>query len=69
MVCWNPTFLSSFLVLSLLSAATTGAAAVSCRLYHTVPKALKLSTLWQPHGTTAVAQQVCVDVMECAIRL
>ena len=38
---WNPTF-QLFVSFALLAAA----AAVSCRLYHTVPQALKLSTLW-----------------------
>ena len=42
-----------------LLCSLAAAAAVSC-LCHTVPRALELSTLWH-HGTTAVAQHVCVD--------
>ena len=33
---------------SAFSCFLIAAAAASCRLYHTVPQALKLSTLWQP---------------------
>ena len=36
------TYISAFVFFSLLAAA-----ALSCRLYHTVPQALMLSTLWQ----------------------
>ena len=35
------------------------AAAVSCRLYHTVPKALKISTLWQPRHNNIIAALLC----------
>ena len=35
------------------------AADVSCRLYHTVPKALKISTLWQPRHNNIIAALLC----------
>ena len=45
-VCWHPTLSQLFLWLSLFC-LLVAATSVSC-LYHTVPQALKLSTLWQP---------------------
>ena len=48
LVCWNPTF-QLFELFSLLAAAAAAAAAVRIMFEsHTVPQALKLSTLWQP---------------------
>ena len=39
----------------------SAAAAVSCRLYHTGAQALRPSRLLRgSHGTTAIAQQLCV---------
>ena len=48
----NPIFHTFGFFFALLAAA---AAAVSCRLCHTVPQTLKLSTLWQPRYNTTVA--------------
>ena len=44
-------------------------AAVSSRLYHTVPQALTLSTLYFRHGATAVAQKVCVDLFHACVEI
>ena len=44
------------------------AAAISCCLYHPVPYALELSTLWQPRYNGSRAQQVCVDHFYACVR-
>ena len=54
-ICLLEAHISAFFLFALLVAA----AAVSCRLYHTVPQAPKLSTLWQPLYNSS--QQVCVN--------
>ena len=61
--CWGPTYFSAFFVFCLTAAAA--AAAVSC-LYHTVPEALKLYYV-ASHGTTTVAQQVCLDHLHACV--
>ena len=62
---WQPLFFALLAAAADAAADAAAAAAVSC-LYHTVPQALKVSTLWQP---TAVAQQVCVDHYVLAMRV
>ena len=49
LVRWNPTFQ----ILFFSSAFAAAAGAVSCRLYHTVPQALKLSTWWRPRHSSS----------------
>ena len=44
----------SFILFALLAAA----AAVSCRLYHTVPQALQLSTLWRPRYNSSLTESL-----------
>ena len=56
-VCWHPKFHLSFLFC--LLCMPLAAAAVSCRLYHTVPQALELSTLWQPRYNSSRTASVC----------
>ena len=51
-VCWSPTF-QLFAFFALFAAAVAASAVVSC-LYHTVPQALKLSTLWQTRYNISV---------------
>ena len=38
------------------------AAAVSCRLHHTVPQALKLSTWWQPRYNSSRTARLCAPL-------
>ena len=60
-VCWHLTFqLSfSFCLLCLLLAA----AAVACRLYHTVPQTFELSTLWQPRYNSSRTASLCGPII------
>ena len=54
--CVGTPHFSLLFVFPLLAAA----AAVACRLYHTVPRALKLSTWWQPRYNSSRTAS-CVD--------
>ena len=64
LVCWNLTF-QLFVFFALLAAAV--AAAVSCRMYHTVPQALKLSTLWQPRNNSSRTASVCGPLLSMRV--
>ena len=57
-MCWHPILQLSFLF-GLLCLLLAAAAAVSCRLYHTVPQALELSTLWQPRYNSSRTESLC----------
>ena len=66
LVCWNPKF-HLFVRFALLVAA-----AVSCRLYHTVPQALKLSILWQQQQSHkkfawTTTCHACVDIAHACV--
>ena len=55
--------ISAFRLLCLLLAAAAAAAAVSCRLYHAVPQALDLFTLWQPrYNSTRTVNSKLVSI-------
>ena len=58
-VSWHSKFQLSFFYLVCSVCLLLAAAAVSCRLYHTVPQALELSTLWQPRYNSSRTASVC----------
>ena len=67
-MCWHATFQLSFLFYSLCP-LLAAAAAVSCRLYHTVPQALELSTLWQPRYNSSRKASLCRPLLTTCIDL
>ena len=53
-VCVLEPHVTAFVFIALLAAA-----AVSCRLYHTIPQTLKLSTLWQQWYNSSRTASLC----------
>ena len=58
-VSWHSKFQLSFFYLVCSVCLLLAAAAVSCRLYHTVPQALELSTLWHPRHDSSRTASLC----------
>ena len=66
LVCWNPTF-QLFELFALLAAAAAAAAVRIMFESHTVPQALKLSTLWQPRYNSSRTASLCRPLLNMRV--